>query len=45
MPRSLVPNQFDYAGIYVEGKRNQFRFHKPHLAYQTYQMLNEAYEI
>lgn len=32
MPRSLVPNQFDYAGIYVEGKRNRFRFHKPVLS-------------
>lgn len=28
MPKSLVPNQFDYAGIYVEGKRSQFGFHK-----------------
>lgn len=32
MPKNLVPNQFDYSGIYVEGKRSQFRFNKPHLA-------------
>lgn len=32
MPRSLVPNQFDYAGIYVEGERSIFRFNKPHSA-------------
>lgn len=32
MPKSLVPNQFDYNGIYVEGKRSTFRFHKPVLA-------------
>lgn len=29
MPKNLVPNHFDYAGIYVEGERSQFRFHKP----------------
>lgn len=29
MPKSLVPNQFDYAGIYVEGQRSNFRFRKP----------------
>lgn len=32
MPKSLVPNTFDYSGIYVEGQRNYFRFHKPHAA-------------
>lgn len=32
MPKSLVPNQFDYSGVYVEGLRNQFRFYKPVLA-------------
>lgn len=32
MPKSLTPNQFDYAGVYVEGQRSSFRFRKPHLA-------------
>lgn len=32
MPKNLVPNQFDYSGIYVEGKRSDFRFHKPVLS-------------
>lgn len=30
MSRNLVPNQFDYSGIYVEGSRSQFRFNKPY---------------
>lgn len=28
MPKNLTPNQFDYAGIYVEGQRSNFRFKK-----------------
>ena len=29
MPKSITPNQFDYAGVYVEGTRSNFRFKKP----------------
>lgn len=32
MPKNLLPNHFDTAGIYVEGQRSGFRFDKPHIA-------------
>ena len=32
MPKNLMPNHFDRAGIYVDGERSSFLFNKPVLA-------------